>query len=555
MLTWSLINFCAAQNNQLSFGSLRPKIESILKQYNAVVGISVTHLETNETFSINDKIKFPMQSVYKFPLALAILNQVEQGNLSLQKIVEVKKEMHSFYNWSPLKKIHPEELIKISIEELLYFVISKSDNLACDVLFNIMKGTKNVNSYIHQLGFKEIEIAYTEKEMYKNPSLMYKNYCRPATMNAILKSFFEGKLLNPTNTKFLMHLMIESENSFARLKGNLAPETIVAHKTGTGDSKEMINACNDVGIINLPNGKHVAMSVFVMNSKETYETTESIIAQISEEVYSLFCENKMQVNDKIAYGNNSNAGHYLMLNGAKHYYETYGSGKPLLLIHGNLTPTKGWAPQIAYFSKKYQVYSIDCRGRGKTELGNDSLTYMQITKDVAEFIKIMKLDSVNIVGKSDGGIIGILLGIYFPEHIKKIVAFGANMEPDTNSLFPATVYEMHEERVKADKMLSINDTTQNWLLEQQRYRMMEYQPHISVQDLQRINVPVLVMSTDRDLIKEEHTFFIYKNISKANLCILPNEKHGIAKLNPDLFNSTVDKYLSEPYYGNDYRFK
>ena len=72
--------------------------------------------------------------------------------------------------------------------------------------------------------------------------------------------------------------------------------------------------------------------------------------------------------------------------------------------------------------------------------------------------------------------------------------------------------------------------------------------------VKKINVPILVMSTDRDLIKEEHTFFIYKNIPKANLCILPNEKHGIAKLNPDLFNAMVDKYLSESYKGNEYRY-
>jgi pimeloyl-ACP methyl ester carboxylesterase len=200
------------------------------------------------------------------------------------------------------------------------------------------------------------------------------------------------------------------------------------------------------------------------------------------------------------------------------------------------------------------VYSIDCRGRGKSELGKDSLTYMQQAKDMAAFIQEMKLDSVYIVGKSDGGIIAILLGIYYPEKIKKMVAFGANMEPDSNALYPNTVTECHDERVKADKMLAKGDTTKNWLIEQQRYRMMEFQPHITAKDLQKINVPILVMSTDRDLIKEEHTFFIYKNIPKANLCILPNEKHGIAKLNPDLFNAMVDKYLSESYKGNEYRY-
>jgi len=269
----------------------------------------------------------------------------------------------------------------------------------------------------------------------------------------------------------------------------------------------------------------------------------------------IFLSNNSIGQSKVPYGNNQEVGKYISLNGAKHYYEVYGSGTPLLLIHGNWTATKGWAPQIEYFAKKYKVYSIDCRGRGKSELGKDSLTYFQIAKDMAQFIKEMKIDSVYVVGKSDGGIIGILLGIYFPEHIKKIVAFGANMVPDSSALYSTSVKEIHDERVKADKMLIAKDTTKNWLIEQQRYRMMEFQPHISATDLHKIKVPVLVMSCDRDLIKEEHSFFIYKNILLANLCILTGEKHGVAKLNPDLFNTTVDKYLSQPYKGNDFRFE
>ena len=259
--------------------------------------------------------------------------------------------------------------------------------------------------------------------------------------------------------------------------------------------------------------------------------------------------------NRIPYGNNPVAGKYMTLNGVKLYYEVYGNGKPLVLIHGNSTATKGWASQIDYFAKKYTVYSIDCRGRGKSELGKDSLTYKQQAADIHAFIEQLKLDSVCIVGKSDGGIIGIMLGIYFPEHLVKIVAFGANMEPDTNALFPNTVAEIHDERVKADKMLGAKDTSKNWKVEQQRYRMMEFQPHITKAELQKITIPVLVMSCDRDVIKEEHTFFMYRNIPRANLCILPNEKHAVSRLNPDLFNATVDKYLSDPFIGSESRFK
>src|SRR5215217_7872525 len=190
---------------------------------------------------------------------------------------------------------------------------------------------------------------------------------------------------------------------------------------------------------------------------------------------------------------------------------------PLLLIHGNVTGIKGWAAQIDYFAKKYKVYAIDCRGRGKSDLGADTLSYIQQAKDMAAFIASLKLEAVSIIGKSDGGIIAILMGIYFPAHIAKIVSFGANMQPDTTAMYAQPVAEIKRDRIKADKMLAAKDTTQNWYLIQQRNRMMEFQPHITARELHKIEVPVLVLSCDRDVIKEEHTFFIYRNIKNANL--------------------------------------
>lgn len=270
-------------------------------------------------------------------------------------------------------------------------------------------------------------------------------------------------------------------------------------------------------------------------------------------IFALIAE-QLSGQQTIPYGDNPKAGEFIELNGARHYYEAYGTGSPLLLIHGNSTATKGWAPQIDYFSKKYRVYSLDCRGRGKSDLGVDSLTYLQQAKDAAQFIRKLKLDSVCIIGKSDGAIIAILLAIHYPQSVKKIVAFSANLQPDTLALYPETLSGIHTERVLAEKMLAANDTTKNWHLLKQCNRMMEFQPHISADDLQKIALPVLVISGDRDVIKEEHSFFIYRNIPRANLCILPNEKHGLPRIHPDLFNSTVDRYLEAGYKDRLYRF-
>ncbi len=243
----------------------------------------------------------------------------------------------------------------------------------------------------------------------------------------------------------------------------------------------------------------------------------------------------------------------MKINGVKLYYEIYGKGEPILLIHGNGTGIKGWSSQISHFSRKYQVIAVDCRGRGNSELGDDSLTYLQQANDLAKLLTELKLEKVTVIGKSDGGIIGLLMAIHHPKSMKQLVAYGANAEPD--GLFPKSVEEIHLERVKADQMLAKGDTTKNWKLEQQKYRMMEFQPHITAEDLQKIRVPVLVMSCDRDLIREEHTLWIYKNIPLANLSISPGEVHKMPTLNPRLFNSIVMEWISQPFKGEEVRFK
>jgi pimeloyl-ACP methyl ester carboxylesterase len=348
--------------------------------------------------------------------------------------------------------------------------------------------------------------------------------------------------------------MTNKYNSPARIRGNLPPSIQVAHKTGTGSYDNIINACNDVGIITLPNQHKIILSVFVKDANEGFNVTEQLIANIAQLVYESYMP-KPTYSRLINIGNNEAAGNWISLNGVKHYYETYGKGAPILLIHGNSTPTRGWAPQIEYFSSYYKVYSIDCRGRGKSELGNDSLTYLQQAEDLSLFLEKLQLDSVCIIGKSDGAIIGLLMAIHHPERLKKLVAFSGNLQPDTSALYPKTLDEIKQAREVADAKLAVNDSTKNWKIEQQRNRMMEFQPNITAQDLQKIAIPVLVVSGDRDVIKVEHSLFIYQNLKKGNLCILPNQQHGLPRLNPTLFNTTVKNYLETEFKSDSFRFE
>ena len=253
----------------------------------------------------------------------------------------------------------------------------------------------------------------------------------------------------------------------------------------------------------------------------------------------------------VTYGNNKAAGNYIISGGAKIYYETYGEGDPLVLIHGNGGDIAYMKPQIEFFARKYKVIVMDCRGRGKSELGKDSLTYMQMTDDVIAILNYLHLDSTYVIGRSDGGIIALLMAVYYPGKVRKAVAFAANLMPDTTALYPFFYQEVIAERKQADVMMAKNDTGRNWNVIRYRNRLMEFQPHITANDLHRIKCPVLIMSTDRDIIREEHTLFIYRNIPRANLCILPGEDHYVTKNNPGLFNALATKFFDEPFKGKE----
>jgi pimeloyl-ACP methyl ester carboxylesterase len=180
---------------------------------------------------------------------------------------------------------------------------------------------------------------------------------------------------------------------------------------------------------------------------------------------------------------------------------------------------------------------------------------MQQAKDLSEFLRLLNLDSVTIIGKSDGAIVALMMGIYYPSRLKKIVSFAANIVPDSTALYPKVLNTIHEERMQAEAMITRKDTSQNWRMARFRLRLMEFQPHLTASDLKRINVPVLVMSCDRDVIKTEHTIYIYNNIRRAHLCILNGETHHVPRKDPEAFNAPVYRFISQAYKDESERFK
>jgi beta-lactamase class A len=268
---------------------LKSEIEMISKQANGIVGVGVMDLQTKETLLINQDHKFPMQSTFKFPLAMAILDLVDKGKYKLDQKIHVKKARLDEETHSPMRDKRPNQDFDITIGELLSYSVSESDNNACDILFDLAGGTKKVNDYIHSLGVKDIAIVATEKEMKAGWDVQYTNYARPSAYLQLLQIAYERRKLSKASHDFLWKTLIEGPTGLKRIKGQLPKGTIVAHKTGTsGTNKGIAAATNDVGIVELPNRKAIAIAVFVSDATADLDTRELVIARIAKAVWDYY---------------------------------------------------------------------------------------------------------------------------------------------------------------------------------------------------------------------------------------------------------------------------
>jgi len=272
---------------------LRSKIEQIITDKNAVVGVSIIGNNGNDTISMHGNRRFPMQSVFKFHIALAVLSEIDNGNLSLdQKIVISKDDLLPEDFWSPLRDENPNGG-SFTIEKLIQYSVSQSDNTACDVLIRLIGTPEKVEEYFKKNNIQDIQITYNEKDMQAKWENMFQNWTTPKAASETLKMFYENKnnLLSKSSYDFIWKTIKETTTGANRIKGQLPEGTIVAHKTGwSGTNKEtgITDAVNNIGIVFLPNGEYFIISVFVTESLEKFETNEKIISDIAKATYDFY---------------------------------------------------------------------------------------------------------------------------------------------------------------------------------------------------------------------------------------------------------------------------
>jgi pimeloyl-ACP methyl ester carboxylesterase len=272
--------------------------------------------------------------------------------------------------------------------------------------------------------------------------------------------------------------------------------------------------------------------------------TFAVFAQNDMESFEKDFQKMLENKTGNPYGNNKAAGKYFNIRGFNMYAETYGTGQPLLIIHGNGGSISNFVNQIPYFSKKYKVIVADSRAQGNSKDAADSLSYEMMADDYDALLDQMKIDSAFVIGWSDGGINGLLLAIRHPEKVKKLAVTGANLWPDTTAVFD-DVEQMVLPEYNSIKSVS-NKTAQQkaaWKL----LRLLVEEPHISLTDLQKISAPTLVIGGDHDVIKPEHTLLIAQNIPNSYLWILPNSGHSTPVVYKDEFNKKIDEFFSKPF--------
>ncbi len=262
---------------------LETQFAEIAKEAKGKVGVAAVVLETGENASLNGGEKFAMQSVYKVPISMAVMQQVDAGKFKPDQPIEITKEdFVSAGQRSPIRDQFPDGA-SLPLWHVIEYAIGESDGTASDVLLRLLGGPAEAQKYIDSIGVKDLAIKNTEKEFAKDWKVQFENSATPAAAVNLLTELYTGTSLDRERSKLILDFMNESRPGPNRIRGLLPQESYVAHKTGTSGTKEGITAAtNDIGIIALPNGKYMAIAIFVGDSPADEKTRESVIAKIAK---------------------------------------------------------------------------------------------------------------------------------------------------------------------------------------------------------------------------------------------------------------------------------
>jgi beta-lactamase class A len=267
--------------------TLQQKLQEITSDAKGKVAVACALPGSSLNCDLNAHSAPPMQSVFKAPLALAVLHQVELGKLSLdQPIRFLPSDRILPRAYSPLWDKYPQANVDVPLRELLRLAVSLSDNVAADILLRIAGGEQQVADYIASLGVTGFHLQDNENALHHDVAVQYRNTFEPTGAVQFLRLISDHSPLTPEHTALLLDWMDGSRLS-TRIGGDLPAGVRVAHKSGTSDvDAGLAHATNDIGLITLPDGRKLAIAVFITDSRADDATRDKIIARIARAAYN-----------------------------------------------------------------------------------------------------------------------------------------------------------------------------------------------------------------------------------------------------------------------------
>ncbi|MBI1271867.1 class A beta-lactamase [bacterium] len=264
--------------------SLAPEELAVVK---GEVGIAAVDKSTNWQFGLNQKKRFPMQSVCKLPISIAILKLVDQGKLGINDIVSIQlKDLVPYH--SPLKKEIKGGQADFSIRKLISYAVRESDNTACDVLIARAGGPAYVSRLLRKAGVTGVRIDRPEGQLQPDSERIEqyladpRDTATPEGMVDMLEKLYTGKLLSKRSTALILEDLFSCDTGTNRIRAGLPRGWRLAHKTGTGADVSGKNAgTNDVGIAIGPDGRVLYLSIFIKGSKANLKKREELMSRIA----------------------------------------------------------------------------------------------------------------------------------------------------------------------------------------------------------------------------------------------------------------------------------
>jgi beta-lactamase class A len=267
--------------------TLADRFAELAKTSGGHLGVCAQAIEGGGAEQLNGNERFPMQSVYKLPIAMAVLDQADRKAIALDdKLRLTAADMTNVHFHSPLRDKYPNGGVDVTVRDLIRAAIVDSDGVASDALYRLAGGGARITAYLQGLGISNIAIVATEREMAADERVQYRNYATPCAAVVLLRALQEGRGLSPASRELLLDDLTASVPGANRIKGRLPAGTRVAHKTGTDATHNgLTRATNDIGIIALPDGRHLAIAVFVKDSTADEPSRERAIAAAARAAY------------------------------------------------------------------------------------------------------------------------------------------------------------------------------------------------------------------------------------------------------------------------------